>query len=413
MFRLLGLHPGPDISPAAAASLAAADEPQARRLLRELTRACLITEHAPGRYALHDLLRAYATDQARATDTEDERRGAIDRVFDHYLYTAANGAVLVLPSHGPIPLPSPSPGTAPERFTGYDQALAWFEAEYHVLLAVVALAVDSGLDNHAWQIPWTLMPFLATEGRNLEWSAIKRTATAATMRNDAALAASGASGASGAIDSPGTLDYQQVREGYANSRQVYRQLGNRRGEALALYSLAAIAEIQGQYAEALGHAEQAAGLFRGIGDKAGEAELLNAAGRYHALLGDYRQARGLCRQALGLNPSDGSRHLEGDIWNSLGYTEHHAGDLSQAAACYQRALDIFQAVGDRLGEADTLTNLGDIHRAAGELLPAREAWQQALAILEVLQHPDADNVRARLDDVAGIAEADTTARSAE
>ena len=133
--------------------------------------------------------------------------------------------------------------------------------------------------------------------------------------------------------------------------KLYQQLGNRRGQALCLYSLAAIAEYQGQDAQALSHAEQSASLFRGIGDKAGETELLNAAGWYHALLGDHPQARGLCRRALALNTHYGSRHPEGNIWNSLGYTEYHAGDLGEAAACYEHALSIFRTVGDRWGEA--------------------------------------------------------------
>src|SRR5262249_36506921 len=59
MFGLLGTHPGPDISVPAAASLAGLAETGARRLLRELARAHLIAEHVPGRYAFHDLLRAY------------------------------------------------------------------------------------------------------------------------------------------------------------------------------------------------------------------------------------------------------------------------------------------------------------------------------------------------------------------
>jgi hypothetical protein len=73
MFRLLGLHPDPDISVPAAASLAAVDEPHAHRLLRELTHDCLITEHMPGRYAFHGLLRAYAADKARECDSEPDR----------------------------------------------------------------------------------------------------------------------------------------------------------------------------------------------------------------------------------------------------------------------------------------------------------------------------------------------------
>jgi tetratricopeptide (TPR) repeat protein len=365
--------------------------PGARRLLAELTRAHLLAEHVPGRYALHDLLRTYAADQARHTDSQPEQAAATGRALDHYLHTARESASLMLPSFGPIPLPPPSPGTAPERFTGHEQALAWFEAEYHVLLAAMTLAIDWGLDNHAWQISLVMSPMLAVQGHNAEWTAIKRTHMAAGVRDDAAMVASGAR------DTVGTLgDYQWVPGYFASMARLHQQLGNRRGQALCLYGLAAIAEYQGQYAEALSHAEQAASLLRSIGDKTGETDMLNAVGWYHALLGDYEQARGLCRQALALNADYGSRHLEGSIWNSLGYIEYHAGDCREAAACYEHAVNIFQAVGDRWGEADTLTNLGDIRRTAGELLHARDAWQQALAILDDLQHPDAAEVRAKL-----------------
>jgi hypothetical protein len=103
---------------------------------------------------------------------------------------------------------------------------------------------------------------------------------AAAVREDAALVASGAR------DSLGTLgDYEWVPEYFASMAGLYQQLGHRRGQALCLCSLAALAEYQGQYAEALSHAEQAATLFRGLGDKTGEAELLSWVGWYHALLG--------------------------------------------------------------------------------------------------------------------------------
>ena len=75
MFQLLGLHPGPDTTAAAAASLAGLDPGHARRLLRELTHAHLLTEHTPGRYTSHDLLRAYAAEQADANqDCEGPQR---------------------------------------------------------------------------------------------------------------------------------------------------------------------------------------------------------------------------------------------------------------------------------------------------------------------------------------------------
>lgn len=64
MFCLLGVHPGPDITVLAAAGLAGVRLDQAGRALGELTDACLLTEHTPGRYAFHHLLRAYAAEQA-------------------------------------------------------------------------------------------------------------------------------------------------------------------------------------------------------------------------------------------------------------------------------------------------------------------------------------------------------------
>jgi hypothetical protein len=64
--------------------------------------------------------------------------------------------------------------------------------------------------------------------------------------------------------------------------------------------------------------------------------------------------------------------------------------------CYQRALGLLQGSINRHGRATILTNLGDAHRAADDLDAARSAWRQALTILDELNHPDADRVRARL-----------------
>lgn len=40
------------------------------------------------RFAFHDLLRTYAAELALAHDPAADRRGALHRVFDHYLHTA-------------------------------------------------------------------------------------------------------------------------------------------------------------------------------------------------------------------------------------------------------------------------------------------------------------------------------------
>nr|WP_273378549.1 BTAD domain-containing putative transcriptional regulator [Actinopolymorpha pittospori] len=67
MFRLLGLVPGPDVTPGAAAALAAIPVADAGRQLSRLCASHLLTEHVPGRFMLHDLLREYARGRAEAT----------------------------------------------------------------------------------------------------------------------------------------------------------------------------------------------------------------------------------------------------------------------------------------------------------------------------------------------------------
>ena len=74
LFRRLGLVPGPSIDAYAAAALDGTSLGQARRHLDELYDQHLITEPAPGRYQLHDLLREHARALAAADDPADSRR---------------------------------------------------------------------------------------------------------------------------------------------------------------------------------------------------------------------------------------------------------------------------------------------------------------------------------------------------
>jgi len=399
MFRLLGVHPGPDISIPAAASLAAMAETDARRLLRELARAHLIAEHLPGRYAFHDLLRAYALEQTRTTDSDADRRKATGRMLDHYLHTAARAGRLLNPSLEQVVLAPPRPGAAAEQPADRGEALAWFEAERQVLLVAPTFATGSGFGSHAWQLAWAAAPFLRARGYWREWAASQRTALAAAARlGDTAARAVCSRLLASACTYLG--DHDQARSHYASSLTLYRQLGNRLGEAKVHQNLVLLAEREGRYDDALRHAEQELRLFRAIGDKASEAGALNDVGWHQGLLGDYQQAQAFCRQAITLSAEVGHRWLEGAAWDSLGYAEHHLGNLAEAAACYRRALSLHRESGDRFDEAQVLIHLGESRHAAGELAQAREAWQQALAILEDLQHPDADQVRAKLGELA-------------
>ena len=88
LLRRLGLHPGTDSDPYAAAALDDSGLAAARRGLNELYDHHLVTEPASGRYQMHDLIREYARALAQTDDTED-RESALVRLTDYYVNAAA------------------------------------------------------------------------------------------------------------------------------------------------------------------------------------------------------------------------------------------------------------------------------------------------------------------------------------
>jgi DNA-binding SARP family transcriptional activator/tetratricopeptide (TPR) repeat protein len=395
MFRLLGLHPGPDISLLAASSLANVPRGDARRLLVELTRAQLITEHVPGRYASHDLLRAYAADQARATDSDTARREAIERILDHYLYTGYKAALLLDGTRTVIQLASPLPGVSEERVADHHQATAWFRAEQRVLLDAISLAAETGFDVHAWQISWTMADYLEWRGDWQEWAAIGRTAVAAAARlDDIAAQAVSVRLLARACDRLG--DHEQALARLADCLPLCRRLGDQQGEASVHLARSLVSGQMGRYADTLADAQQALRLFQAIGDVSGQGQALNNIGYTCVLLGDYERARESCREALAMCREAGDQRVEAYAWDSLGYAEHHLGNHAQAADCYGRALGIIRERGDRFLEAMILSHLGEVQQDAGDHAAARLSWQQALIILDELHRPDADEIRAKL-----------------
>jgi tetratricopeptide (TPR) repeat protein/transcriptional regulator with XRE-family HTH domain len=399
IFLLLAVHPGPDISAAAAASLAAVSEPQARGLLRELTRAHLVTEHAPARYASHDLLRAYAA-QVRDSGSESDRAAATARLLDHYLHTGYCASLLIEPAREPIALVPPGDGAVPESLTGYRQAVTWFETERQVLVAVVDRAAGSGFDRHAWQLPWVMADYLDWRGHWHERVSLLSTALAAAIR----LGDTAGQAVSGRLLGHAWFrvgDYDQAGVQLRQSMELYRHLGDRVGEGKAHVLIALVAEGQGRFSDALEDCEQARHLFRDAGYTVGEALTLNNIGWFHGLLGDHQQARAYSQRSLTMSAELGYRRNEGFAEDSLGHAEHALGNFPAAVACYQRAIGIFRELGDRYYEASSLSYLGDTHYAAGELPRARQAWQQALAILDDTGHRGAGQVRAKLASAAG------------
>jgi len=403
MYRLLGLHPGRDISLSAAASLGGMTRAEAGAALRELTRTHMVAEYLPARFTFHELLRAYAADQAERHHSEPERRAALHRMLDHYLHTAIAASQRFSPHRPPLRLTPPQPGVLPAAMADKEQAIAWFDAEIPVLFALISYACANGFDTHAWQISWALGPFFNRRGRWRDYAATQQTALAAARRLGDTVALAHThyllGNAQYHMD-----DYDAAGQNIRQALDMFRELGDRANEGMVLNGLAAMLEKQERYPESLAVALDALRMLKAAGHWWTQANLENGVGWLYAHMGQYDQALTHCQRALSLHRDSGNRGGTADTLDSLGYVYLHQGDIGQAKAHYRKAIDAYREIGAPFGEGNSLAGLGDALLAEGDPGGAGTAWREAIAILDRLPHPLADEIRARLRDLPADAD---------
>jgi DNA-binding SARP family transcriptional activator len=397
VFRLLGLHPGPDISLPATASLAGHDPDTTRHALDELTRAHLITEHSPGRYTLHDLLRAYAAEQANTHDDDTERQAALRRVLDFYTHTAGAAEHLLTPHRAPLRLDPPAPGVLPQPLPDLPAALAWLDAEHPVLLAAQQTAVARAWHLIVWQLACSMTTFHIRRGRRHDQVAAWQAALDATAH----LADPGAGMFAHRRLGSAVAELGRHNEGIAHLHRglaLAEEHHDLDQQAETHHILTWAWEQQRDYRKALEHATRTLNLCRALGQPVREAEALNQMGWHLAQLGDFDTAHTHCQAALTIQRGHHDPAGEASTLDSLGYIAYHSGHHQQAVKYCQEALAVLMPLGDVFHAADALDTLGHPHAALGEYEQAREAWRKALELYRQQgRDKAADRVQHQLD----------------
>jgi DNA-binding SARP family transcriptional activator len=394
VFRLLGLHPGSDVTVPAAASLAARPVAEMRPLLAELARAHLVEEHTLGRYTSHDLLRAYAAELAESLDGDDQRHAASRRVLAYYVHTSDAADALIDPHRDAAPsVPAMPAGVVAESLTGREQALAWLAAERPVLITV--LRRSAGFDAEGWHLAWALRRFLAY---HCHWQdevvALTLGLAAAQRMGDLGREAFAYCYLGCAQAHFGRFD---IARGHLQSAlDRYRDVGDPVGQARVHHLFAWMLEQQGRDHEALAHAQAELDLYRAVGHLVGQAKALNAVGWFHSRLGDHERAVEHCQRALRLQRDLGDRLGEAGTLDSLGYAHHRLDQHAWAFTHYRAAATLYRELGHRYHEADVLNSLGDAYQATGDTPAAAAAWQAAHDLWSDLGTVNLDHVRAKL-----------------
>ncbi|MEU4426429.1 BTAD domain-containing putative transcriptional regulator [Actinoplanes sp. NPDC024001] len=375
LFRLLPSHPGPDLTTPAATSLAGTDQRTAGALLAELATFMLVQVRA-GRHQMHDLLRAYAADLSDQHDSPEERRAAVDRVLDHYRCGAYAGHQLLGAALlAPRP-PEPAPGVVVPAFPTAAEAMAWFEAEWRVLTAIV----EHGPPEVAWHVALTMQNYLHFTGRLPVWAATMRTGLAAA---EAAGALDGQAhlhrSLAGALAVSGREDLA-VRH-LTRAGELFERIGDRSGAAMVELNWAYVRAEREEHEAAVRHSERALEVFRATGNRPNLARALRTLAGSTARLGRHDEALDLLRETLELSREIGDVLGAGHCLEVIGSIHRQLGRPAEAIAELTEAVETYRQAGSRSALAEALLDLGDLCEETGRPEQAREHWRAALETL--------------------------------
>ncbi|MEU1882589.1 BTAD domain-containing putative transcriptional regulator [Streptosporangium sp. NPDC020072] len=395
LFRLLGLHPGPEVSAGAAAALMGAGLAEVTPLLDRLTADHLLRSRFPGRYDFHDLLRDYAAERAGEGEDRREREAALGRVLDWYLHAARAAAEHLPPTvwdsgHGPVP-----PGLSLPSFGGPEEAVDWYEEELPNLMAAARRAAS--LDRHeaAWRIPRLLASFLDLHVPGEAWATVFRVAAEASGRAgepyEEGFALNHLAWVSALLGRP-----EEAVAHYEEALAVARRIGEPGLEGDVLVNMGATYFRLGRFADSASCYGRALEIARLSGDRRLEAEALNDLARNDNELGRHHEALAGARAALDGYTELGDRYRVGEALRVLGTANAGLGRHEEACVLLSQALRVMREFDDRLDEAEILDLLGEVLRDCGDHEAARAHWREAAEIFAELDDDRAAAVRLRL-----------------
>lgn len=397
LFRRLGLHPGPDLSLHAAAAIAGLVPAETRRLLNMLAETHLIEQTAADRYRFHDLLRAYAADQARKQDSARDLDQARESVLTWYAHTAYLCDELAFPAHHRLPLRliAPVPLTS---ISGRSQALDWLTVEQANLLAALRQAADLHLHHHVFHLAESTRFLFLLGSRDKRLHAVNAAlaeahytgdrAAKARFRNfrcntfwymrhweeawaDARCALTLARDLDDRLDQVSALAYlgllcceqdrfEEALQYLNEALPLSRNIDTGRSEAVVLANLSDACMSIGRYHQAINHGERDVALRRRIADLDGEVGALVRLARARQGLDQHEMAIALCREAMAIMDKSVYFGTVAKLFDTLAVSLYRTGETTEAIAFWREAVRLFDDYGvphqapevrDRLAQA--------------------------------------------------------------
>ncbi|HEV2371139.1 MAG TPA: tetratricopeptide repeat protein [Streptosporangiaceae bacterium] len=395
LFRLLGLHPGPDFTVPVAAALADEDVHKARRLVDLLADAHLIERSGPDRYRCHDLMRAYAAERARADEPAAQIEAAARRLIRWHLAAAVTANRLISPQRYLPGLDDVAAEPGPPPMRTYGDAVAWCDAELDNLVAVARLA--SAATEHAltWRLAWALAGYLDLRRPWNAWLTTHR------IGLESARQARDKLGEAAILTSLGLAYYYprlfaEAEDCDRRALHLWRELGDRRGEAVILNAIANIHLETRDFDQAIEHYRQALALHRAVSDRRGEGVTLSNLAETYCELGRFDEVLEYAPAALHAARETGNQRARVLSLCQLARAIAATRGIAEAETHFREAVELAHEADDQHVEAWALDYLGTAMLQAGRPADAALSWRRATALFDALHDPQAISLHLRL-----------------
>ncbi|MFJ6406995.1 BTAD domain-containing putative transcriptional regulator [Streptomyces hydrogenans] len=393
-FRALGVTPTVEFDALTPAAMLGLPGAGAEVLLDGLVDTSLVQEPRPGRYRLHDLVRAHAQRLAKQDPGETAgARAAALRLHLDAARTASDWGVHGFPT-GPRPAEGP--------FTTWADAQTWLDAAGSELADVVGHAASAGDTDHACWLAEALTDYFVRQGRYHEAETVIETALAhvdgtTDPRMPLAL-----------WNCLGYTAIHQRRYGRARAclDTTLRLLADRpdaHEESRTRTAMGAMALSLGDAESAIRHTNDGLALARGTGSDWVAATALIVRGLSYYFDRQNEEALASFADALPHAEALGRPRILGRALSCAADAHLRLGRFQQAKRQLRAAVVLVDQVGDFFLCARSLTRLGTAEQADGDPEAAIALHHQALRqhhALSRLTEPSYDwlemDIRARL-----------------
>jgi tetratricopeptide (TPR) repeat protein len=389
MLRRLSLLDAPDFPAWAGAALLDSSPAEAEDVCERLVDAQLLdpVTSLPGggeiRYQVHDLVRAFARGLALTEEPEDTRAAALDRAFGGWLSLAGRahrqvygGDFTIL--HTAAPLWTGIDAHLPKAIA--EHPVTWLEGERHAILAAIRHGAELGRHELCWDLAWTAVTLYEARGYQDDWNIATGCALAAARE---AGDARGTAAMLTSLASLGVHSGRLDRDTCALAEQaldLFSQIGDVHGCAIARYRLGVIYARTGQLDRAIRLYEQAIRDAGEVGDVFIQAGVLRELASARLQLGEHEAAAACLSQSLRLHEQIGSLRGKAQTLHTLAELRLRQSDPNAAKAIFLQVLDMIQGTDDLVGQAHVTLGVGEALASAGHAAQAEEWLNAALRL---------------------------------